>query len=153
MEITPENKPSTTLFHTIDHQFKSEVIVNFQFHPEHASEANNLIAGLVPFFKDNGHSFHLKFFNPEALQRQTKAKWNAVTREADSETDAELASLLAEDDDLNFTDEPTLEKADTSSPILKDPVVKMQVPDFPSDLCLPCKQRTIPSPPSILARP
>jgi thiamine phosphate synthase YjbQ (UPF0047 family) len=46
MEITPENKPDTTLFHTIDHQFKSEVIANFQFHPEHASEAHSLIAGL-----------------------------------------------------------------------------------------------------------
>jgi hypothetical protein len=114
MEITPENKPGTSLFHTIYHQFKSEVIVSFQFHPEHASEAHNLIAGLVPFLKDNGHSFHLKMFNPEALQRQAKAKWNAVTREADSETDAELANLLAEDNDLNFTDEPTLEKVDTS---------------------------------------
>jgi len=48
------------------------MIVNFQFHPEHASEAHNLITGLVPFLKDNGHSFHLKMFNPEALQRQRK---------------------------------------------------------------------------------
>ncbi len=74
MEISPQNKPGTTLFHTIDHQFKSDVIVNFQFHPENASEANNLIAGLVPFLKDNGHSFHLKMFTPEALQRQAKSK-------------------------------------------------------------------------------
>jgi hypothetical protein len=48
MAITPENKPGTKLFHTIDRQFKSNIIVNFQFHPDHASEANNLIAGLVP---------------------------------------------------------------------------------------------------------
>jgi len=130
MEITPENKPGTTLFHTIDRQFKSYVVVNFQFHPEHASEANNLIAGLVPFLKDNGHNFHLKMFTPEALQRQAKACWNSTTREADSETDADLANLLAEDGDLNFTVEPTLEKEVSQCP---DPVVQVQVPSFPAE--------------------
>jgi len=133
MEITPENTPGTSLFHTIDRQFKSDMIVNFQFHPEHASEAHNLITGLVPFLKDNGHFFHLKMFNPEALQRQAKARWNASTREADSETDAELANLLAEDDDLNFTDEPTTEKVVDDNPT-QAPLVVMQVPSFPPDL-------------------
>jgi len=87
MEINPKDKPGTPLFHTIDRQFKSDAIVNFQFHPDHASEAHNLIAGLVPFLKDNGHAFHLKMFKPEALQRQAKARWSPETREADSETD------------------------------------------------------------------
>ncbi len=73
MEISPENKPASSLFHTIDRQFKSDAIVNFQFHPENASEANNLIAGLVPFLKDSGHSYHLKMFTPEAIQRQAKS--------------------------------------------------------------------------------
>jgi hypothetical protein len=49
-------------------------------------------------------------FTPEALQRQARSRWNSETREVDSETDAELANLLAEDDDLNLTNEPTLEK-------------------------------------------
>jgi hypothetical protein len=133
MEISPQNKPGTTLFHTIDHQFKSDVIVNFQFHPENASEANNLIAGLVPFLKDNGHSFHLKMFTPEALQRQAKSKWNWDTREADSKTDAELANLLTEDDDLNFTDEPTLEKAEAQTRQTQEQVVDIHVPVFPSE--------------------
>jgi hypothetical protein len=110
MEISLKDKPGTSLFHTLDRQFKSDIIVNFQFHPDHASEAHNLIAGLVPFLKDNGHVFHLKMFTPEALQRQAKARWNKETREADSETDAELANLLAEDDDLNFTNGPMLKK-------------------------------------------
>jgi len=82
------DRPGTTLFHTIDRQFKSDVIVNFQFHPESASEANNLIAGLVPYLKDHGYLFHLKMLTPEALQRQAEEKWNRLTREADSETDA-----------------------------------------------------------------
>jgi hypothetical protein len=68
MEISPEKKPNPTLFHTIDKQSKSDTIINFQFHPENASEVNNLIAGLVPFLKDNGHAFHLRMFTPEALQ-------------------------------------------------------------------------------------
>jgi hypothetical protein len=134
MEIVPENKPGATLFHTINRQFKSEAIVNFQFHPENASEANNLIAGLVPFLRDSGHSFHLKMFTPEALQRHAKAKWNPETREADSETDAELANLLAEDDDLNFTNEPTLEKAiKLHDQTTKNTSVTSNIPSFPKE--------------------
>ncbi len=134
MEITPEKKPGTTLFHTIDRQFKSETIVNFEFHPENASEAHNLIAGLVPFLRDTGHQYHLKMFTPEALNRQAKAKWNATTREADSETDMELANLLAEDDELNFTNEPTLEKPTPDNNRKEDdPVVTLNIPDFPQE--------------------
>jgi len=128
MEISPKEKPGTSLFHTIDHQFKSDVIVNFQFHPDHALEAHNLIAGLVPYLKDNGHAYHLKMFNPEALQCQAKARWNLETREADSETDAELANLLTEDDDLNFTNEPTLDKPHLAEEDNQDPTVSIQIP-------------------------
>jgi hypothetical protein len=66
MVIAPENRPGTTLFHTIDRQFKSDIIVNFQFHPGNASEANDLITGLVPYLRDHSHNFHLKMFTPEA---------------------------------------------------------------------------------------
>jgi hypothetical protein len=77
-------------------------------------------------------------FSPEALQRQAKAKWNRTTREADSETDTELANLLAEDDDLNFTDEPTLDKVIGQHDPQKnkdesDPLVSVQVPAFPAE--------------------
>jgi hypothetical protein len=105
--------------------------VNFQFHPEYASEANNLIAGFVPFLKDCGHSFHLKMFTPEALQRQARARWNLATREADSKTDAELAKLLAEDDELNFTDEPTLENPEFTSPQDSQQNVSINIPSLP----------------------
>ena len=135
MEITPENKPGSTLFHTIDRQFKSDVVVNFQFHPEHASEANNLIAGLVPFLKDSGHAYHLKMFTPEAIQRQVKSKWDAEKREAHSEADIELQNLLAKDDDHNFTDEPTLDKEGLQNGTNdnSDLAVSLNVPDFPLD--------------------
>jgi len=134
MEISPENKPASSLFHTIDRQFKSDAIVNFQFHPENASEANNLIAGLVPFLKDSGHSYHLKMFTPEAIQRQAKSKWDAEKREAHSETDVELQKLLAKDDDLNFTNEPTLqEEAPPVAHPEQEPVVSRHIPDFPPE--------------------
>jgi hypothetical protein len=135
MAITPQNRPGTTLFHTVDQQFKSDIILNFQFHPENALEVNNLIAGLVPYLKDHGHIFHLKMFTPEALQRQVKSKWNRITREADSETDVELDNLLAEDEDLNFTDEPTMEKAKDTDCQQKnsEAFVSAQVPDFPAE--------------------
>jgi len=134
MDIQLEHKPDTTLFHTIDRQFHSDIIVNFQFHPEYASEANNFIAGLIPFLRDNGHSFHLKMFSAVALQCHAKAIWNPMTREADSETDAELAKLLSEDDELNFTDKPTLDKAevqDQNPASIKDSAVTIDIPDFP----------------------
>jgi hypothetical protein len=138
MAITPQNRPRTTLFHTVDRQFKSDIIVNFQFHPENASEVNNLIAGLVPYLKDHGHDFHLKMITPEALQRQAKAKWNRITREADSKTDAEKANLLAEDVNLNFTDKPTMEKAKATDSQQEnsgqlEAFVSVQVPDFPAE--------------------
>ncbi len=77
--------------------------------------------------------FHLRMFNPDALNRQAKAKWNAITREADSETDMELTNLLAEDDDLNFTNEPTLEKEINQATMENEPVVTMNIPEFPSE--------------------
>ena len=73
-------------------------------------------------------------FTPEALNRQAKAKWNATTREADSDTDMELANLLAEDDELNFTNEPTLEKPTPDYNRKEDdPVVTLNIPDFPQE--------------------
>jgi hypothetical protein len=131
MEIAPQDKPGTNLFHVIDKQFKSDKTVNFQFHPEYASEASNLIAGLVPFLKDNGHSFHLKMFSPEAIQRQAKSRWDNSSRTSHSKTDIELPKLLAEDDDLNFTDEPTLEKQATSyQDVSQEPLVSVNIPPF-----------------------
>jgi hypothetical protein len=55
MAITPQNNPNAPLFHTIDKQFKSLNMVQFQFRPENASDAHNLIAGLIPFLRDEGH--------------------------------------------------------------------------------------------------
>jgi len=133
MDIAPKDKPGTKLFHTINRQFKSDILVNFQFHPENASEANNLIAGLVPFLKDTGHAYQLKMISLEALQCQAKSKWNLETREADSETDAELANLLSEDNDLNFTNKPTLEKTKNPKEVMSDPVVTMEIPSFPAE--------------------
>jgi hypothetical protein len=117
MEISPENKPGSSLFHTIDCQFKSDAVVNFQFHPEHASEANNLIAGLVPFLKDSGHSYHLKMFTPESIKRQAKSKWDAEKR-----------------DNFNFTNEPTLHEEVSPKPTTdQEPVVSLHIPDFPTE--------------------
>jgi hypothetical protein len=147
MGISPQDKPGTTLFHTIDRQFKSDIIVNFQFHPD-------LIAGLVPYLKDNGHEFHLKMFTPEAIQRQARARWNSETREADSENDTELANLLAKDDNLNFTDEPTLKKVKNKWQRQK----QIQLSQFTShqfqlNISPPCARMTTIYPPFIQEKP
>jgi hypothetical protein len=73
-------------------------------------------------------------FTAGALQHHAKAKWNPLRREADLETDAELDKLLSEDDELNFTDEPTLDKAeglDQNTASIKDSAVTIDLPDFP----------------------
>jgi hypothetical protein len=49
-------------------------------------------------------------FTAETLQRHANARWNHTTREKDSEMDTELAKLLAEDNELSFIDDPTLDK-------------------------------------------
>jgi hypothetical protein len=110
--------------------------VNFQFHPDNASEANNLIAGLVPFLKDNRHNFHLKMFTPEAIQRQARSRWDSYAKVAHSETDAELLKLLAEDDELNFTDEPTYKHQTSGEEVNQNsnvhPQVSIDISSFPA---------------------
>jgi hypothetical protein len=49
-------------------------------------------------------------FSTEALQRHASSKWDPINREVGTAEEAELAQFLAEDDELNFTDEPTHEK-------------------------------------------
>jgi hypothetical protein len=49
-------------------------------------------------------------FSTEALQRHASSKWEPIKREVSTAEEAELAHFLAEDNELNFTDEPTHEK-------------------------------------------
>lgn len=110
MAIKPVDMPDVSLFHTIDKQWRSDNVVTFTFRPKHESEARSFIAGLIPFLRDEGHSYFLKMFSPEAQQRHLSSRWNPATRQVTSVEEEELGEFLAADDDLNLSDEPTHER-------------------------------------------
>jgi len=111
MSIKSILDPNISLFHTIDRQWRSENVVTFTFRPEHEPEARSIIAGLVPFLRDEGYSFFIKMFSAEAQQRHVSSRWNATTRQVTSIEEEELGEFLSADDDLNLSDEPTEKKS------------------------------------------
>jgi len=137
MSLPPIDKPGTTLFHTIDRQFRSDNIMEFTFRPENASDARNIIAGLVPFLRDEGYSFFLKMFSAEALQFHASSTWNSAERTVKTAKGAELANLLAADDELNFSDEPTHELPTTTASNTQiatpETFIAIDIPPFPSE--------------------
>jgi hypothetical protein len=54
-------------------------------------------------------------FSTEALQCHASSKWDPINMEVGTAEEAELSQFLAEDDDLNFTDEPTHERPQENS--------------------------------------
>jgi hypothetical protein len=98
------------LFHTVDKQRRSDNVVTFTFRPKHEAEARSIIAGLIPFLRDEGYEFFLRMFSPEAQARHASSKWNSKTRQVSSVKEEELAEFLAGDNDLNLSDEPTQER-------------------------------------------
>jgi hypothetical protein len=78
-------------------------------------DAHNIIAGFIPFLRNEGHTYFLKMFSTEALQCHASSKWDPINMEVGTAEEAELSQFLAEDDDLNFTDEPTHERPQENS--------------------------------------
>jgi hypothetical protein len=66
MPITPEHAPDIPLFHTIDKQWRSDSGISFAFRPEHETEAHTIVAGLIPFLRDEGHEWFIRMFFTEA---------------------------------------------------------------------------------------
>ena len=75
-------------------------------------------------------------FTPEAIQRQARSRWDSYAKVAHSETDAELLKLLAEDDELNFTDEPTYKHQTSGEEVNQNsnvhPQVSIDISSFPA---------------------
>jgi hypothetical protein len=92
MALTLQVSTNSPLFHTSDKQFKSPNMVQFQFWPEHASDAHNIIAGLIPFLCNQGHTYVLKIFSAEALQQHASSKWDPINMEVGMAEEAEEAN-------------------------------------------------------------
>ena len=70
-------------------------------------------------------------FSAEAQQWHASFWWNCKTRQVSSIEEEELAEFLAEEDDLNLSDEPTQEKkANATEWPNKNDQVQFEIPEF-----------------------
>jgi hypothetical protein len=110
MSIPSQVFPGTPLFHTIDRLWRSENGVTFTFLPENDSDARTIVAGLIPFLQHTADLWYMSMFTTEAKLRHVSSKWDQATRQVFSVEEFEIDEFLAEDDEHNKTDEPTMEK-------------------------------------------
>jgi len=54
----------------------------------------NAIAGLIPFLRDEGHTYFLKIFSAEAFQCHASSKWNPINMEVSMAEEAELRMMI-----------------------------------------------------------
>jgi hypothetical protein len=80
--------------------------------------------------RDEGHSYFLKMFSPDAQQRHASSRWNSATRQVTSIEEEELGEFLSADDDLNLSDEPTHERLPASGPETDNDQVSFDIPEF-----------------------
>jgi hypothetical protein len=85
------------------------------FRPKHEAEARSIIAGLVPFLRDEGYTYFLRMFSAGAQARHASSRWNSKTRQVYSVEEEELVEFLSADDDLNLSDEPTMERENSKT--------------------------------------
>jgi hypothetical protein len=131
MSIPYMEDPDLPLFHTVDKQWRSDNVVTLTFRPKHEAEARSIIAGLIPFLRDEGYEFFLQMFSPEAQGRHASSKWNSETRQVSSVEEEEFAEFLAGDDDLNLSDEPTQERLSRAQDLqTRNAQVEFDVPSF-----------------------
>jgi hypothetical protein len=110
LSIPSQVFPGKPLFHSVDRLWRSQTGITFTFLPENEEDARSYIAGLVPYLKDSADPCFMKFFLEEAKLQHMNSKWDRATRQAYSADEAELEDLLADDDEMNKSDEPTLQK-------------------------------------------
>jgi hypothetical protein len=84
--------------------------VTFGFILENDSDARTLVVGIIPFLRDTADKWYLSFFKEEAKIRHMLNKWDPSTRQVFSFEEDGLDEYLADDDELNKTDGPTVKK-------------------------------------------
>jgi hypothetical protein len=124
MSIPSQSFPNTPLFHTVDMMWRSDNGVTFGFLPENAADAHSFCAGLIPFLRETASPWFLRAFTEEAKVNHAANKWDPKTRQIFSADEVEVEEYLAEDDEMNKTDEPTLAKPKKN----QDEYVKVNVP-------------------------
>ena len=102
LSIPSVNFPSTPMFHTVDKTFRSTSGVTFSFHPENATHAHAIIAGLLCYVREYANPWFMRFFSePIRIQHET-SKWNPDSFEVDTAEGLELSSMLEADGEWNL---------------------------------------------------
>jgi hypothetical protein len=137
MSISPTDDQAIFLFHSVDKQWRSDNVVTFTFRPKHEAEARSIIAGLVPFLRDEGYTYFLHMISAEAQARHASSRWNSETRQVSSVEEEERVEFLSADDNLNLSNKPTMEREHSKTPAttntntpLNNDQVKFDVPQF-----------------------
>jgi len=72
MQIPSQVRSDKPLFHAIDHQWRSENMVNFCYE----MDARTTIAGLIPFLRDSFNPWYLSAFSVEAKLHHQSSRWD-----------------------------------------------------------------------------
>jgi hypothetical protein len=97
LSIPSQIFPSTPLFHTINHTWRSLNGITFTFHLENKVDARSHIARLIPFLNATKRPWFMKLFSEEAKLHHMTSCWDAKTRQAFSKED-EIDNLLTDND-------------------------------------------------------
>jgi hypothetical protein len=114
LSIPSKNFPNTPMFHSVDMAFRSSTGITFSFHPENASHAHALIAGLLCYMREYANPWFMRFFSEQYKQQHATSKWNAEEFNVDTAEGLEIISMLENDNEWNL-DNPDFSQADCTT--------------------------------------
>lgn len=103
MELKSKASLTSSLFHSIDKQWRSENTVVFTFLPENKPNARTVVFGFIPIIRDENKEWYLKLFTNKASLRHSSSKWDPETRQVYSAEENELANFLANNNRIILT--------------------------------------------------
>ncbi len=95
------------MFHSIDHQWRSENIIMFTVLPDNELDGRMYIAGLIPFLRAFPDSWFLDFFSKGAKYTHHHNVWEPSTKQIFPADEADINTFLCEDDAQNLLDDLT----------------------------------------------
>jgi len=96
--------PTTPMFHTVDKAFRSSTGLTFSFHPENATHAHAIVAGLLCYMREYANPWFMRFFAEQYKAQHETSKWNPESFEVDTAEGTELTSMLEMDNKWNLAD-------------------------------------------------
>jgi hypothetical protein len=104
LSIPSKNFTTTPMFHSVDRTFRSSTGITFSFHPENATHAHAIVAGLLVCMQEYANPWLVRFFGEAFKQQHATSKWNEKSFEEEAVEGAELTSMLALDSEWNLLD-------------------------------------------------